>query len=87
VSIVQEIEQRLAPLRPETVDLVDDSASHAGHAGARAGGGHYELTIVSPCFVGKSSLERHRMVYHALAPLMQRKIHALALRTFAPGEI
>jgi len=87
VSTVQEIEQHLAVLTPESIDVVDDSASHAGHSGARTGGGHYELTIVSPVFLGKSRIERHRMVYDALSPLMQRKIHALALRTFAPGEI
>jgi BolA protein len=84
---VQEIEQCLAVLQPESIDVADDSASHAGHAGARSGGGHYELTIVAAVFAGKSRIERHRLVYEALAPLMQRKIHALALRTFAPGEI
>jgi BolA protein len=87
VSTVQEIEQHLAALMPESIEVVDDSSSHAGHAGARSGGGHYELTIVSPAFTGKSRIARHRMVYEALLPLMQKKIHALALRTFAPGEI
>lgn len=87
MNTVQEIEQFLAVLAPESLAVVDDSASHAGHAGARSGGGHYELTIVSSMFSGKSRLARHRMVYDALAPLMQRKIHALALQTFAPGEI
>jgi BolA protein len=69
------------------LDVHDDSASHAGHQGARAGGGHYELTIVSPLFSGMTRVGRHRMVYDALAPLMQREIHALALRTYAPGEL
>jgi len=87
MSTVQEIEQRLAMLAPESIEVTDDSASHAGHVGARSGGGHFELTIVAPVFAGKSRLERHRLVYEALSPLMQRKIHALALRTFAPGEI
>ncbi len=87
MTIVEEIEERLAVLEPESIELMDDSASHAGHAGARAGGGHFELTLVSSRFAGKTRIERHRMVYEALAPLMQRKIHALALRTFAPGEI
>jgi len=81
------IKERLASLEPETIDVQDDSASHAGHAGASSGGGHYELTIVSARFAGRPRVERHRMVYAALAPLMQQKIHALALRTFAPGEI
>lgn len=86
VSTVQEIESRLGVLDPESVEILDDSASHAGHAGARSGGGHYEVTIVSPHFTGKSRVERHRMVYALLDPLMKRQIHALALRTFAPGE-
>lgn len=86
MSTVQSIERCLAALEPESIDLVDDSASHAGHPGARAGGGHYGLTIVSRHFAGKSRLERHRMVYALLAPLLRREIHALALRTLAPGE-
>lgn len=86
MTTLQEIEHCLAALEPESVALADDSASHAGHPGARSGGGHFELTIVSPRFAGKSRVERHRMVYAALAPLMQRDIHALALRTYAPGE-
>jgi len=86
MTTVQQIEQRLAALEPEAIELSDDSASHAGHAGARAGGGHYRLTIVSPRFAGKSRIERHRMVYQLLGEMMQRQIHALALHTFAPGE-
>ena len=86
VTTVQRIEQLLAALEPQFLAVRDDSARHAGHPGARSGGGHYELTVVSPRFAGKSRIERHRMVYAALAPLMQREIHALALRTFAPGE-
>jgi BolA protein len=74
-------------LEPESIEVTDDSASHAGHPGARSGGGHFELTIVSQRFAGRSRLERHRMVYAALGPLMKQQIHALALRTFAPGEI
>ncbi|MGH8636499.1 MAG: BolA family protein [Burkholderiales bacterium] len=87
MTTVQSIEHLLAGLEPESVELIDDSARHAGHAGARSGGGHYQLTVVSPRFAGKSRLERHRMVYTALGPLMQREIHALALRTYAPGEL
>ncbi|MCC6533511.1 MAG: BolA family transcriptional regulator [Burkholderiales bacterium] len=86
VTTVQQIEQCLASLEPESIELSDDSASHAGHPGAKSGGGHYHLTVVSAHFSGKTALERHRMVYRALAPLMRRQIHALALRTFAPGE-
>jgi BolA protein len=87
VSTVQDIENRLQALEPETIEVLDDSASHAGHVGARSGGGHYEVTIVSSKFAGKSRVERHRIVYELLGPLMQRQIHALALRTFAPDEL
>jgi BolA protein len=59
---------------------------HAGHEGARGGGGHYALTIVSPKFDGQSTVARHRMIYVALGELMQREIHALSIRAFAPGE-
>ena len=76
----------LATLEPIALDIVDDSAMHAGHEGSKSGGGHYRLNIVSPQFAGKSTLARHRLVYTALAPLMQRDIHALAIAALAPGE-
>ncbi len=74
----------LAALQPEQLDITDDSARHAGHAGA-ASGGHYRLTIVSPLFIGKPPVERHRMVYSALHQ-MQPGVHALSIRALAPGE-
>jgi BolA family transcriptional regulator, general stress-responsive regulator len=80
------IRARLAVLQPEKVELADDSASHRGHVGAQGGGGHFRLSIVSPLFHGKNTVARHRMVYAALAPLMQQEIHALALQAKAPGE-
>lgn len=79
------IRERLAPLVPETLELLDESGLHVGHPGA-TGGGHYRLTVVSPRFAGKSRVMRHRMVYEALESLMQHDIHALALVTRAPGE-
>jgi BolA family transcriptional regulator, general stress-responsive regulator len=81
------IRERLAALEPQSVELLDESGLHAGHEGARAGGSHFRLTIVSPRFEGKGTLARHRMVYAALGPLMQREIHALAIRAFAPNEL
>ena len=77
---------RLAGLSPLRVVLFDDSAKHAGHAGAR-GGAHYRLTIVSPQFSGKSTLARHRLVYAALGELMHERIHALCIEALAPGEV
>jgi BolA protein len=82
----QAIRDRLAALEPEAIELVDESALHAGHEGAKGGGGHFRLTIVSPRFRGQGTLERHRLVYGALAPLMGREIHALSIRALAPEE-
>jgi BolA protein len=53
----------------------------------RDGGGHFQLIIVSKAFCGKPTLARHRMVYDALAPMMKKEIHALAIRAYAPDEI
>lgn len=85
-AVAARIRERLQSLDPETLELRDDSALHAGHEGAKSGGGHFHLTIVSARFAGKSTVARHRMVYEALGPLMQREIHALAIRAHAPGE-
>jgi BolA protein len=72
-------------LRPLVLEITDNSAAHAGHAGA-GGGGHFRLQIVSERFVGLSRLERHRLVHALLAELLDSRIHALALKTDAPGE-
>ena len=81
-----EIESRLrAALAPLALDIRDDSARHAGHAGAREGG-HFHVTVVSERFTGLQRLARHRLVYHCFTYLMQRGIHALAIDAKAPGE-
>jgi BolA protein len=82
----ERMRERLAALAPAVLSIADDSALHAGHPGAASGGGHYTLRLVSPRFEGKSRVERHRLVYDALADLMQREIHALAMVLLAPGE-
>jgi BolA protein len=74
-----------AALAPQSLELIDDSARHAGHAGARSGG-HFQVTLVAEAFRGRSRLERHRMVYDAVAPLMQSGVHALNIVARAPGE-
>jgi BolA family transcriptional regulator, general stress-responsive regulator len=81
------IESRLAAaLAPiASIEVRDDSAQHAGHAGAAAGG-HYSVTIVTAAFAGKARVARHRMVYDALAEAMQRGIHALAITALTPEE-
>ncbi|QKJ67011.1 MULTISPECIES: BolA family transcriptional regulator [Deefgea] len=86
ISITEEIRLRLAVLEPENIDIFDDSSAHAGHAGAANGGGHFEVTIVSPVFAGKKSLQRHRMVYQYLADLIPTQIHALSIRALTPDE-
>lgn len=72
-------------LRPKSLTLRDDSAHHAGHAGAREGA-HFAVHIVSSAFAGVRPLERHRMVYAAAAPLMAGRIHALQITALTPEE-
>src|ERR1700744_2548628 len=81
------IEARLtAALAPvASLQITDDSAQHAGHAGAPAGG-PFSGTIVAAAFAGKARVARHRMVYDALADAMQRGIHALAITAYTPEE-
>lgn len=81
------MEQRLAALEPELVEIYDESGEHIGHAGAQSGGGHYQLLIVAPRFEGQSRVARHRMVYAALGEMMQREIHALAITALTPAEL
>jgi len=69
------------------LEIIDESHKHAGHAGARDGGGHYVLRIVSARFAGKNTVARHRMIYSALGELMKREIHALTIQASAPDEI
>lgn len=86
MSLAAGIRERLAALEPRSIELVDESAQHAGHEGARQGGGHFRLTIVSDRFKGLNPRERHRKIYEALGPLMQRDIHALAIRALTTDE-
>ena len=80
------LRERLANLTPLRLELVDESAKHAGHEGAKSGGRHYRLLIVSAEFSGKSTLLRHRLIYDTLGELMRSKIHALSIQALAPGE-
>lgn len=86
MTVPEIMRERLATLEPVEFDLVDESTLHAGHEGAKSGGGHYRLRIVSPRFSGKPIVERHRIVYGALGELMQREVHALSITALAPGE-
>jgi BolA protein len=73
--------------QPQSLQVVDDSAGHAGHAGARAGGeSHFTVKIVSEAFVGMNRVARHRAVYAALQPLFEAGLHALAIDAKTPEE-
>jgi len=86
-SLADEIRDRLSVLEPESLEVFDDSADHAGHAGAReSSGGHFQVVIISPRFVGLSRIARHRLVYDPLRDLMPARIHALAIDAHAPDE-
>ena len=76
------IEQALAPTR---LEIVDDSARHAGHAGAREGG-HFKVSLTSAAFRGKNAIQRHRLVFAAVADLMKTDIHALNIDARTPEE-
>ena len=85
---VARIEARLRQqLAPDSLEILDESAQHAGHAGARSGGGHFAATIVSNRFEGLNPLQRHRLVYEALGELMKTDIHALSVRALTPKEL
>jgi BolA protein len=88
MNIAQTIRERLAQLDPLSLELIDESENHRGHAGYREGGNtHWRLSIVSPRFAGQSTVARHRMVYQALGELMQHPIHALAISARSPEEL
>ena len=85
-GVADTLRERLAPLAPTLVDIHDDSAAHAGHAGAAAGGGHFSLVIVSKSFSGQSRLARHRAVLARVADLIPSPVHALAIQAYTPEE-
>jgi BolA protein len=86
--VAAEILRRLnSSLWPVRLELVDDSEQHRGHGGYNpAGESHFSLRIESAAFVGKSRVERQRMVYAAIGDLMRERVHALSIKATAPGE-
>lgn len=85
-TLAEDLEARLrAALAPSRLRLRDDSAAHAGHAGAREGA-HFAVHVVSSRFAGLGMLQRHRLVYDAAAPLMAGRIHALQINALTPEE-
>ena len=78
------IRERLeAALNPVSLEIIDESHKHAGHASA-GGAGHFEVRIVSAAFDGKSPVQRHRMVFEAVGDLMQTEVHALSIQADTP---
>lgn len=85
---VEQIREKLtAAFAPQQLDIVDDSHKHAGHEGARSGGGHFDVTIVATAFAGQTPLQRHRLVYTALGEELKKDIHALSIKALAPSEL
>lgn len=72
--------------KPNLLEIIDNSAAHSGHAGARNGGGHYHVTIVSDAFEGKTPVQRHQLIYIALGDIMKQQIHALGINALSPSE-
>lgn len=84
------VRERLAVLSPIRLELIDDSArhaGHAGHAGARGGGGHYRLLIVAAAFAGQTRLARHRVINQLLGDLIPARMHALSIKAMTPEEV
>jgi BolA protein len=88
MSAKDTIRQKLSEaFTPESLDVVDESHLHEGHAGHKPGGEtHFRVDIVSPAFAGKSRLDRHRMINATLAAELAGTVHALAIKAHAPGE-
>ena len=78
------LEGRFSPVK---IMIKDQSHLHAGHVGSQDGKGHFDVSIVSDAFAGESQLKRHRMVYDALAQLLQTDIHAVRIKALTPDEI
>jgi BolA protein len=87
MRVANEMRARLAQLEPQRVELIDESARHAGHAGARPEGeSHFRLLIVAEAFTGRSRIERQRLVYDALGDLLRTDVHALSIIALSPAE-
>lgn len=79
-------EKLTVSLSPENLEIIDRSHEHAGHEGAKAGGGHFDVIIVTKAFNGMNTVQRHRAIYAALGDAMKSEIHALSIRAYTPEE-
>ena len=82
-SLIETIHSKLAVLEPISIEIVDDSAAHAGHKG-NSGGGHFTVKMVSSHFSQKSQIMRHRLIYQALSDLIPQQIHAISIVAISP---
>ena len=80
-------ERLMRELQPVELDIIDESAKHAGHAGAASGGGHFIVSIVSTAFENKTLIQRHRLVYNAVGDIMHSEVHALSIQAKTPQEL
>jgi BolA protein len=87
-AVAETLSRKLtAAFAPDHLQVDDDSARHAGHAGAHAGGeSHFNVVIEAAAFAGLSRVQRQRMVYAALAEELAGPVHALSVKALAPGE-
>jgi BolA protein len=86
MDVATTLRARLADLAPVELEIHDDSAEHAGHAGAAGGGGHFSLLIVSKAFRGQPRLERHQTIFARVGDLLPHPVHALSIRALTPEE-
>ncbi len=85
MNLTETIKARLAVLEPTSLEIQDDSALHAGHAG-NTGGGHFSIKIISSQFSQKSSIMRHRLIYQLLTDLIPQQIHAISILAISPTD-
>jgi BolA protein len=80
-------EKLMVGLRPTRLDVINESDKHAGHRSSPGTGeSHFQVLVVAEIFKGKSRVERHRLVNGLLADELKGKVHALAVKAYAPGE-
>jgi BolA protein len=87
-TVAEAIRKKLqAGFDPVQLEVIDDSAKHAGHSGARAGGeSHFTVKITADAFTGQGRVQRQRRIYAVLSQELAGPVHALSIQAFAPGE-
>ncbi|MGQ0443429.1 MAG: BolA family protein [Methylophilaceae bacterium] len=85
MHLIDIIRNKLAALEPISLEILDDSAAHAGHA-VNTGGGHFTIKMISSHFSQKSQIMRHRLIYQALSDLIPQQIHAISIIAISPAD-